>query len=172
MPITNYLPSSRLIQPGVCTSATRPASPFEGQVIYETNTKTILIYNGSAWITTLPRTAVNTDITPATSGSYTNATASVSVSTGSSAWVTLISQGLSTSSGSTTLISFAVSGATTIAATDANSISHIGTSIVGKSRTILVTGLNNGVNTFTIASRASGSGGLASTPAITVQAII
>jgi hypothetical protein len=35
MPITNYLPSSRLIQPGVCTSSTRPVSPFEGQAIFE-----------------------------------------------------------------------------------------------------------------------------------------
>lgn len=50
MPISNYLPSSRLIAPGVCTSTTRPASPFEGQVIYETNTKQTLVYNGSAWV--------------------------------------------------------------------------------------------------------------------------
>lgn len=50
MPITNYLPSSRLIQPGVCTSTTRPASPFHGQVIYETDTKQTLVYNGSAWV--------------------------------------------------------------------------------------------------------------------------
>ena len=50
MPITNYLPSSRLIQPGVCTSTTRPASPFEGQVIYETNTKQTLVWQGSAWV--------------------------------------------------------------------------------------------------------------------------
>ncbi len=49
MPITNYLPSSRLIQPGVCTSSTRPASPFEGQAIYETNTDMMAIWNGSAW---------------------------------------------------------------------------------------------------------------------------
>jgi hypothetical protein len=49
MPITNYLPSSRLIQPGVCTSSTRPASPFEGQAIYETDTDMMAIWNGSAW---------------------------------------------------------------------------------------------------------------------------
>jgi len=49
MPITNYLPSSRLIQPGVCTSTTRPASPFEGQTIYETDTDMMAIWNGSAW---------------------------------------------------------------------------------------------------------------------------
>jgi hypothetical protein len=49
MPITNYLPSSRLIQPGVCTSTTRPASPFEGQAIFETDTDRVLYWNGSAW---------------------------------------------------------------------------------------------------------------------------
>lgn len=50
MPVTNYLPSSRLIQPGVCTSTTRPASPFEGQAIFETDTDRMLIWNGSTWV--------------------------------------------------------------------------------------------------------------------------
>ena len=50
MPITNYLPSSRLIQPGVCTSSTRPASPFEGQAIFETDTDRMLIWNGTTWV--------------------------------------------------------------------------------------------------------------------------
>lgn len=49
MGLSNYLPSSRLIQPGVCTSSTRPASPFEGQCIYETDTDNVLYWNGSAW---------------------------------------------------------------------------------------------------------------------------
>jgi len=53
MPITNYLPSSRLIQPGVCTSTTRPASPYEGMVIYETDTNKTYVYNGSAWVMTV-----------------------------------------------------------------------------------------------------------------------
>lgn len=37
------------LKPGVCTSTTRPASPFEGQMIYETDTNTVKFYNGSAW---------------------------------------------------------------------------------------------------------------------------
>lgn len=49
MGLSNYLPSSRIAQPGVCTSTTRPASPFEGQVIYETDTDKVLVYNGSIW---------------------------------------------------------------------------------------------------------------------------
>jgi hypothetical protein len=37
------------IQPGVCTSTTRPQAPYEGQVIYETDTDKVLVWNGSAW---------------------------------------------------------------------------------------------------------------------------
>jgi hypothetical protein len=32
------------------TSATRPGSPAEGQVIYETDTNRLYVYNGSSWI--------------------------------------------------------------------------------------------------------------------------
>jgi hypothetical protein len=50
MGVSNYLPSSRLIQPGVCTSSTRPATPFEGQAIFETDTDRMLIWNGTTWV--------------------------------------------------------------------------------------------------------------------------
>ena len=33
----------------ICTSSTRPASPFAGQQIYETDTSKSLIYSGSVW---------------------------------------------------------------------------------------------------------------------------
>jgi hypothetical protein len=33
----------------ICTSSTRPAAPFEGQTIYETDTKKELTYTGAAW---------------------------------------------------------------------------------------------------------------------------
>ena len=33
----------------ICTSSTRPASPFEGQVIYETDTGLTRYYDGTAW---------------------------------------------------------------------------------------------------------------------------
>ena len=50
MGISNTIPPSRLIQPGVCTSSTNPTSPFEGQMIYETDTDLLKIWNGTAWI--------------------------------------------------------------------------------------------------------------------------
>jgi len=38
------------LRPGVCTSSTRPTSPYSGQVIYETDTKQTLVYQGSSWV--------------------------------------------------------------------------------------------------------------------------
>lgn len=49
MPISSFLAPSAIAKPGVCTSSTRPASPFEGQMIYETDTDMLAIWNGSAW---------------------------------------------------------------------------------------------------------------------------
>jgi hypothetical protein len=50
MGISNYVPSSRVSQAGVCTSSTRPASPYEGQMIYETDTNRVLVYDNTAWV--------------------------------------------------------------------------------------------------------------------------
>ena len=38
------------LRPGVCTSSTRPVTPYDGQVIYETDTDKTLVWNGSAWV--------------------------------------------------------------------------------------------------------------------------
>lgn len=38
------------LRPGVCTSTTRPSTPFEGQMIYETDTNRVLVYEGAAWV--------------------------------------------------------------------------------------------------------------------------
>ena len=37
------------LRPGVCTSSTRPTTPYEGQYIHETDTDKILFWNGSTW---------------------------------------------------------------------------------------------------------------------------
>lgn len=50
MGLSNYVPNSRIAQPGVCTSTTRPATPYEGQVIYETDTNRVLVWDASAWV--------------------------------------------------------------------------------------------------------------------------
>lgn len=38
------------LRPGVCTSTTRPQAPFEGQLIYETDTNRVLIWDNAAWV--------------------------------------------------------------------------------------------------------------------------
>ena len=49
MPLSSVVGAQSIIKPGVCTSSTRPAVPFEGQMIYETDTDKVLVYNGTAW---------------------------------------------------------------------------------------------------------------------------
>lgn len=49
MPLSSVVGASSILRPGVCTSTSRPASPFEGQTIYETDTDTMRVWNGSAW---------------------------------------------------------------------------------------------------------------------------
>jgi hypothetical protein len=51
MGLSNQIPSSRLIQPGVVSSAAaRPASPYEGQVIFQKDTDQLLVWNGTTWV--------------------------------------------------------------------------------------------------------------------------
>ena len=47
MPISNL---SNGLRTGVCTSTNRPTTPYEGQVIFETDTDRLYVYNGTAWV--------------------------------------------------------------------------------------------------------------------------
>jgi hypothetical protein len=38
------------LRAGVCTSTTRPTAPFEGQMIYETDTNRVLVWDNAAWV--------------------------------------------------------------------------------------------------------------------------
>lgn len=59
------------LTPGVCTSSSRPASPYEGQMIYETDTDEVFVYNGSSWLPTAGRTP-SCQVTRTTNQSITN----------------------------------------------------------------------------------------------------
>ena len=50
MPLSTVLGAQSLIKPGVCTTATRPSSPYTGQMIYDTTVSQTLVWNGSAWV--------------------------------------------------------------------------------------------------------------------------
>jgi len=47
----------------ICTSSTRPASPFAGQQIYETDTSLSLTWSGSAWVKNVQQTSTATAVT-------------------------------------------------------------------------------------------------------------
>ena len=49
MPFSSVLGASSVIKPGVVTSTTRPSAPYEGQVIFETDTDKTMVWNGSSW---------------------------------------------------------------------------------------------------------------------------
>lgn len=42
--------TSQGLKPGVCTSSNRPANPFTGMLIFETDTNKLAVYNGTSWI--------------------------------------------------------------------------------------------------------------------------
>lgn len=42
------------LKPGVCTSSTKPAVPFEGQVIYMTDVDQTAVWDGTQWVGTSP----------------------------------------------------------------------------------------------------------------------
>lgn len=51
MGITQNTGASSLIKPGVIDSAAaRPASPYEGQCIFQKDTDQLLVWNGTAWV--------------------------------------------------------------------------------------------------------------------------
>lgn len=150
------------LRSGVCTSTTRPTTPYEGQMIYETDTDLVLVYNGSAWVTITPKSAtVNTsqDRSSTAYGDLATVGPEVTLQTGTKALVT-ISAAAQSSFNNYMYISFAVSGASTIAATDDFSswfreYSAGGGTGGSISRTVLITTLTAGSNTFTMKYRGS-----------------
>jgi hypothetical protein len=49
MPFSSVLGASSAIKPGVVTSSTRPTVPYVGQMIFETDTNKLGVWNGSEW---------------------------------------------------------------------------------------------------------------------------
>lgn len=60
MGISQQIGASSLIKPGVIdNTAARPASPYEGQVIFQKDTDQLLVWNGTVWvIPNIPEIAV------------------------------------------------------------------------------------------------------------------
>ena len=86
MPLSTVLGAQSVVKPGVCTTATRPASPFTGQLIYDTDLSQTLAWNGSAWVNPSSQIAVFREEQAAgtyggasTSGSYQKRTLNTTV---------------------------------------------------------------------------------------------
>ena len=106
MPLSTVLGAQSLVQPAVCTTATRPASPYTGQAIYDTTVSQVLVYNGTAFVGVGGGIAIFNDTQAsgtqggtATSGSYvkrvlnTTVTNNISGCTLASSVVTLATSG-------------------------------------------------------------------------------
>ena len=56
--------TSQGLKPGVCTSTNRPANPYDGMMIYETDTDKVAVYDSSAWVYKTGTTAPATPTAP------------------------------------------------------------------------------------------------------------
>jgi hypothetical protein len=54
MPLSSVVGAQSIVKPGVCTSSTRPASPYDGQVIYMTDVDQTAVWDGSQWTVLAP----------------------------------------------------------------------------------------------------------------------
>lgn len=127
-------------------------SPVEGMGTYLTNNKTFDLYNNSAWISYLYPTEVRIDTSETTvSAVYADLATvgpAVTVTTGTKALVILGGAVFNSGAGAS-LMGFAVSGATTVAAADPYALWKSGVDAIEASRVMLVSGLTAGSNVFT-----------------------
>lgn len=135
-----------------------PSSPVEGDLWFDTDDNLLKLYNGSVWITITPKAAADTDDGTRSSASYGDLTDSnvgpaVTIDTGTMAIVTISSWADVSVAFTASLVGFAVSGASTVAASDNQAIQYYDTAGYTAMRmgtTELVTGLTAGSNTFTM----------------------
>jgi hypothetical protein len=150
-------------------------SPETGMMFWDQALLTLNVYNGSAWVSITPSGANVATSETTTSASYVDLATSgpaVSVTTGTKALVT-ISAYMQPSTTATLRASVAVSGATTVAAADSACIRQGQSAGLGSTnaRTVLLTGLTAGSNTFTIKYKTDGGTATFDNRGISVQAL-
>lgn len=139
------------------------------------------VYNGSNWVTVTEVGAyTSTSGTIAATGAFVttltgDATAlSVTLQTGTSALITMSSTATHSVVGQGITQSVSVSGATTLAASVANGTAHTYATASGSTplmRTILLTGLTGGTNTFTLNYLAGAATATMTNRALTVKGV-
>jgi hypothetical protein len=128
MPLSSVVGAQSIVKPGVCTSSTRPASPFEGQMIYETDTDAVKVWDGSAWVGAVNAASLNGVGTPI---SFTPSWANLTVGNGTQTFnYTRVNNFVfvngKISFGSTTSVSGNVSFATPVTTTNQADVSIVG----------------------------------------------
>jgi hypothetical protein len=146
-------------------------APTEGMVAYLTAPTVptftggaLTIYNGAVWVCVSEQSATVSTYETTSSATYTNLTTagpSVTLVTGTAAMISF-GASINSPSGQQCQLSFAVSGATTLAASDTNST--FGGGVTGGlsgslSRTMVISGLTPGTNTFMLKYNTSGGTG-------------
>jgi hypothetical protein len=138
----------------------------------------LTVYNGSAWVCVTPVAATTNATGTVTSTSFTatlsgspGTNPSVTLATGTTALITLSGEVWNNTGGNGSVVGVAVSGASTVAATDANGMSNAITTAVAVSRSLVLTGLTAGTNTFTLQYRVGGSTGNFRNRSIVVQGV-
>lgn len=128
-------------------------SPSEGMHAFLKDTNLLTLHNGNAWVTITPVSATVVTEQTTTSTSYTalaTAGPAVTVNTDTKALVTVSALYYQTTGGLGS-VSFAVSGATTVAASDNYRLISSSTTFgIVSSFTYEITGLTAGANTFTM----------------------
>jgi len=152
------------LKQGVCTSTTRPSNPFEGQMIYETDTDLMLLYNGSAWVCITLKSSLDETTRTTSSTSFTTLTGapSVTLQTGTKALVTVAGMMSQGGTAGYATIGCVVSSASTIASSDTKAaVIYWGAGDLGNDKTTsftyLETGLTAGSNVFTMQVKCPGA---------------
>jgi hypothetical protein len=159
------------LQEGMRAYLTAPTAPAATGLVTAVPTGITTVYNGSAWVCATPvgantvtsGTTASSTYTPTLAAGGTNP--SVTLTTGTTAQVMLSSRMTMAGTTSAVFVSVAVSGATTLAASDDYGAHYaVATSgyYVTASQQIILTGLTSGVNTFTLQYR-SGSAAITGT---------
>lgn len=151
-----------------------PTDPNHGRRFYRIDEDRDYIYNGSEWVCVTPVVSRNDTADSITSTTYAAMPTpqSVSVLTGAKALVRVTGR-LAGATDTSILLSFAVTGASSVAAADANSTFHTssttgGSSTQRQSAEIYLTTLTPGENIFSLQARRGTANGTISERVLTV----